>query len=146
MQTYLIKAILSDRFGRVKGNPYRIIAISENFTLYQLADAICGSFDFDFDHAFGFYNNIKSLRNSVECYELFADMEDVDSECKSVEKFRISKVFSQINKKMLFLFDYGDEWRFIVELKGIKTTDEQPKYAAVVKSVGDAPLQYDEMD
>jgi hypothetical protein len=47
---------------------------------------------------------------------------------------------------MLFLFDYGDEWHFIVELKGIKSQSENTKYPFVVESVGDAPPQYGEPD
>ena len=47
---------------------------------------------------------------------------------------------------MLFLFDYGDEWHFIVELKGIKPPEENVEYPLVVKSVGEAPPQYEEME
>jgi len=35
---------------------------------------------------------------------------------------------------MLFLFDYGDEWHFIVELKGIELPKEGEQYPLVVKS------------
>jgi hypothetical protein len=47
---------------------------------------------------------------------------------------------------MLFLFDYGDEWHFIVELKGIELPKEGEKYPLVVESVGGVPLQYGEAD
>ena len=47
---------------------------------------------------------------------------------------------------MLFLFDYGDEWHFIVQLKGIESSGEDAKHPLVVKSVGEAPSQYGEMD
>jgi len=39
--------------------PYRTIAIPESYSLYDLAEKIIESYDFDFDHAFGFYDNIK---------------------------------------------------------------------------------------
>ena len=43
---YLIKEILSDGYGRVRGQPYRVLAIPEEFTLYSLAEAIVVKFRF----------------------------------------------------------------------------------------------------
>ena len=43
---------------------------------------------------------------------------------------------------MLFLFDYGEEWHFIVELTGIELAKDGGEYPFVVESVGDAPPQY----
>ena len=142
---YLIKATLSDWYGHIKGMPYRILAIPEGFTLYNLAEAIVDSFDFYFDHAFGFYNNIKRWTESTEGYELFADIGE-ESEFKGVKRTKINKVFDKIKKKMLFLFDYGDKWHFIVELKGIELPEEGAEYPLVVESVGKSPPQYGEMD
>ncbi len=144
-KTYLIKAILSDWHGHVRGMPYRTLTIPEGSTLYSLAEAIVDSFDFDFDHAFGFYDNIKRWTESREGYELFTDIGE-DSEFKSVKRTKINKVFDKIKKKMLFLFDYGDEWHFIVEFKGVESPKEDAKYPLIVKSVGEAPPQYGEMD
>ena len=141
----LIKVTLSDWYGHVRGMPYRILAVPEGFTLYNLAEAIVDSFDFYFDHAFGFYDNIKRWTESTEGYELFADIGG-ESEFKSVKRTKISEVFNKIKKKMLFLFDYGDEWHFIVELKGIESPKEDAKYPLVVESVGKPPPQYGEMD
>jgi len=104
-----------------------------------------GSFDFYFDHAFGFYDNIKRWTESEEVYEIFADM-GKGSKFKGVKRARVGKVFNKIKKRMLFLFDYRDEWHFIVELKGIESPNDEAKYPFVVESVGEAPLQYGEMD
>ena len=52
---------LSNWYGHVRGMLYRVLAVPEEFTLYDLAEAIVDSFGFDFDHAFGFYNNIKEM-------------------------------------------------------------------------------------
>ena len=38
---------------------YRDIEITGTASLYTLAQAIVRSYDFDFDHAFGFYNKLK---------------------------------------------------------------------------------------
>ncbi|MCD6478598.1 MAG: hypothetical protein J7L44_01795 [Candidatus Diapherotrites archaeon] len=140
---YLIKATMSDWYGRTRGMPYRVLAVPEGFTLYNLAEAILDSFDFYFDHAFGFYDNIKSWVESTEGYELFADTAE-GSEFKSVKRTEINEVFDKIKKKMLFLFDYGEEWHFIVELKGIESPKGNAKYPLVVESVGKPPPQYEE--
>ncbi len=68
------------------------------------------------DHAFGFYDNLKDHHKSKEIYTLFADMDDEPDSFngKSVQNTKISDVFT-VGKKMLFLFDYGDDWIFHVE-------------------------------
>jgi hypothetical protein len=142
---YLMKATLSDWYGKVRGQPFRVLAIPGDFTLYSFAEAIVDSFHFDFDHPFGFYDNIKRWPRSSEGYELFADIEK-GSQFKGVKITRAHKVFDKIGKKMLFLFDYGDEWHFIVELKGIELPKEGEQYPSVVKSGGGVPLQYGEAD
>ena len=144
-KVYLIKTILSDRYGKVRGQPLRVLAIPEYFTLYGLAETIVDSFGFDFDHPFGFYDNIKRWSHSDEGYELFADIGE-GSKFKGVKITRVNKVFDEIGKKMLFLFDYGDEWHFIVELKGIELSKEGERYPFVAESIGGAPSQYGEAD
>ena len=76
---------------------------------------------------------------------MFADLGE-EGEFKGVKRTKMSKAFDQIEKKMLFLFDYGDEWHFIVELKGIKLSKEGEKYPFVAESIGGAPSQYGEAD
>ena len=142
---YLMKATLSDCYGKVRDQPFRVLAIPGDFTLYSLAEAIVDGFNFDFDHCFGFYDNIKRWSHSNEGYELFADIGE-ESKFKGVKLTRVNKVFDKLGKKMLFLFDYGDEWHFIVELKGIQLPKEGEKYPLIVASVGGIPLQYGEVD
>ncbi len=47
-------------------NIYRVIEIKDSNSLYNFAKAITKAFGFDFDHAFGFYNNIKNTYNSTD--------------------------------------------------------------------------------
>ncbi|ATW26816.1 IS1096 element passenger TnpR family protein [Candidatus Formimonas warabiya] len=133
---YVFKVVLSDWGGRVKGMPYRVIACPEKISLYQLGETIIESFDFSFDHAFGFYDNIKNWYRSQEGYELFADLGEKDS-FPGVKRAQAAKVFPELKKKMLFLFDYGDEWRFVVQLIKIEEPEENVKYPLVIQAVGD---------
>jgi hypothetical protein len=132
---------------RVSLNPklYRDIEITSSKKLYDLASAIVAAFGFDFDHPFGFYSLLKGniLRSPVK-YELFADMADMDieSDAGSVKRTPASEAFPGIGHKMTFLFDYGDNWEFRVELIGENTRERGAKYPRVVKKVGTAPEQY----
>ena len=235
-----LKVTLTDWEGRVKGMPYRTIAIESGDSLYSLAEAINDAYGFDFDHAFGFFDNLKNPYNSRERYELFTDLEEEDSEegfnplemlpdalsamvpggennpafwvtkaameldqellkqryleatrailreellksipsekhrqvqealslfieqmmpdeedleedlalsegeSKGVKGVSVAEAFPKVGKKLLFLFDYGDEWHFIVELKESKTA--KGDFPRVVESVGQAPSQYGDED
>jgi len=144
---FTFKVIQSNYMGNVRGRPYRVLAIPENFTLYQFADAILASFEFGRDHAFGFYNNLTRWSQSTEGYELFSDDErDPMSEFPGVKKTQVNTVFTAIGKKMLFLFDYGDEWHFRVELTGVEPAEVVKSRAVCVKSVGEALPQYGSPD
>lgn len=124
---------------------YRDIEIQSSKKLYDLAAAIVAAFGFQFDHPFGFYSLLEEnvLRSPVK-YDLFADMADqgIESDAGSVERTRVGDVFAAIGDKMTFLFDYGDDWRFGIEVIGRGRKEKGVKYPRVLTSVGAAPAQY----
>ena len=61
---------------------------------------------------------------------------------KGVKKTKIKDVWQNINDKMMFLFDYGDNWQFTVELVGFGARKVNQKYPRILKKVGRAPKQY----
>ena len=127
---------------------YRDIEIEPSKSLYRLAEAITNAFDFDFDHAFGFYSGLTPARlTRVDPrYELFADMGEADRGVLSVKKTKVSHAFPAIGHTLLFLFDYGDEWRFRVSLKETGTKQPKVRYPRVVTIRGNAPPQYPDPD
>jgi hypothetical protein len=144
MKTFIFKIkLLNDK------KIVREIEVLEGTNLYKLAEAIIDAYDFDFDHAFGFFSTITtdwpSMAKSEKMYELFADMEDQGigpTGAKSVKKTKISEVWENISDKMMMLFDYGDDWRFVMELADFGEKESKTKYPRVLKSVGKAPEQY----
>ena len=105
---------------------YRAFEIADTSSLYALAQAITRSFDFDFDHAFGFYSKLKgNIYDSPVRYELFVDMGEADGEARSVKRTRAIEAFPFVGNKMRSLFDYGDGWEFLVEL--VKRKPKEPK-------------------
>jgi hypothetical protein len=137
----IFKITLSDRFARTQGNPYRIIAVPSNLSLYKFANIILENFDFDFDHCFGFFDNLKNIYDSVEGYELFKDIGE-ETEFQSVKKTKIDKVFNNRGKIMCFMFDYGDDWRFIVEYEKDESVPDIKNFPKLIESKGNAPEQY----
>jgi hypothetical protein len=128
----------------LKTKLYREIEIDGSRSLRDLAEAIVGAFDFDFDHAFGFYSKLTGpYHQSPEQYELFADMEDTESDAESVERTKVAAAFATIGKTMLFVFDYGDEWRFQVKLLGLGEKAPKTRYPRLVATLGEAPPQYE---
>ena len=143
MKTYIFKTHLF-RDKKV----IREIEILESSNLYKLAEAIVKSYDFDFDHAFGFFSTIgEQWYKSEKKYELFADMEDTEpTGAKSVEKTKIGEVWKNPGDKILLLFDYGDTWLFVVELIELGNKEARKRYPRIIKKVGLAPEQYPEID
>ena len=117
------------------------LCMPPDVSLDELAGTIIQAVDFNFDHCFGFYDNLKNPNRSNEEYTLFADIgEEVKEGDIGVETTPISSAF-QPGKKMTFLFDYGDSWMFLVtcteevEMRAFK----RPK---ILSTVGKPPEQY----
>lgn len=152
MRTYIIRA----KFKNDK-KTYRDIEIKKDVLLYDLAKAILDSFNFDFDHLFGFGNNPNDYYRSIHQYNLKEEGDFNDSMKMmfndnriedDVEKTQICEVpfFQREKDKMSFLFDFGDDWEFEIELLGFSETAKGKKYPAVLKINGQAPKQYQECD
>ena len=123
---------------------YRDIEVDPAKSLYALAEAIVAAFDFDFDHAFGFYTGLTpaKMHKAFPKYELFADSGDAAPGVLGVKKTRVSQAFPEAGHTMLFLFDYGDDWLFRVTLRTIGKKSPNTRYPRVVATRGEAPAQY----
>jgi hypothetical protein len=127
---------------------FREIEIETSKSLYGLAEAIVAAFGFDFDHAFGFYSGLTPAKmiRTLPKYELFADMGEADPGVLGVKKTKVAQAFPAVGHTMLFLFDYGDDWRFRVRLKATGTRIAKTRYPRVVATEGEAPPQYPDPD
>ena len=113
---------------------YRDIEIESTDSLYSLALAIT--------QAFGFFSRLTGrVFASPIRYELFAD-DEIGGASRSVRDTAVADAFPRLGSKMLFLFDYGDEWRFRVEVVGHGDAAAGTAHPRVVASVGKAPEQY----
>ena len=70
------------------------LRLSAQCTLYELAETVIKAVGFDFDHCFGFYNNLKDSYRSTEEYTLFADIgEEAKADDLGVENTFIGEAF-----------------------------------------------------
>ncbi len=63
-----------------------------------------------------------------------------------VRRAVIDKLNLSVGKEFLYLFDYGDQWEFIVKVEAINPNAPQAKYPRIVESMGQAPEQYPDWD
>ena len=121
----------------------RDIEIGSAEALAKLAEGIVRAFDFAFDHAFGFYAETqgRSVMRGRPAYELFADMDEA-TETRSVRKTKVAEAFPEVGHAMAFLFDYGDEWLFRVELTALGRKEPKARYPRVLAKAGPSPVQY----
>ena len=138
---YLLKISLDRKI-------YREMELRGSSSIYKFAEAIISAFNFELDHSFGFHSNIKDIYKSDEVYTLFYDTDSsltVMPNEKSVRNSYSYKVFEP-GKKMIFLFDYGDNWEFLVECRDIIEAETGKRYPKVTKKEGKAPEQYPDYD
>jgi hypothetical protein len=137
--THILRASLRPKL-------YRDVEIESTDTLYALAWGITRAFGFDFDHAFGFFNRLTGrVLASPTRYEVFADTA-IGGASRRVRDTAVARAFPRLGSKMMFVYDYGDEWRFRVEVIGRGEKVVGVAYPRVVARLGRAPEQYPDPD
>lgn len=116
------------------------LALGGSYSLYELAGFLIQTLGFDFDHAFQFCDNLKNPYRSSERYTLFADMGEGDGE-PGVKETKVADVF-KARKKMLFHFDYGDDWYFLIQCTAVKESTAKRRFMKVLSTKGTPPEQY----
>lgn len=109
--------------------------MSSDSTLEELHWIIQEAFDFDNDHLYSFFMDGKPWSHkAINCPE--------GSEGPFTDEVTLGELKLKPGKKILYLFDYGDEWRFNVVLKKIDSSKKPLKAPIILESIGDAPEQY----
>ncbi|MEA2054440.1 MAG: plasmid pRiA4b ORF-3 family protein [Candidatus Thermoplasmatota archaeon] len=116
-------------------NLWRRIEISANHTLLDLHRAIQEAYNFDDDHLYSFFMDGKPWS-----HEGFRS--PFEDEGPYVDEARIGELGLFVGQNILYLFDYGDEWRFRVELEKIRTEGSKPRKPKIMEKKGESPEQY----
>ena len=144
-QNELLKRVQPEAIKAKKGNytfkvileksVWRKIKLSHNHTLEDLHHCIQEAFDFDNDHLYSFYMDGK--RYSDDVYNSsFGDIPPYAYEAV------IGKLGLYRGKKILYLFDFGDSWEFLVQLVAIDENEKEIKKPLITEVKGKAPSQY----
>ncbi|MEY2832416.1 MAG: hypothetical protein RLZZ574_1674, partial [Cyanobacteriota bacterium] len=112
----------------------RRIAISSDMTLWDLSQLILQSFDFDCDHLdmFSYKNQLGRTVQIVHPYM---------NDSPSTDEVKIGDLPLAVGSVMEYLFDFGDNWEFQLQLEEIKS-DRRSGYGEIIGSEGKAPEQY----
>ncbi len=120
------------------------LVLTGDWSLYDFAEFLIKTLGFDFDHAFQFCDDIKFPYRSTERYTLFADIGEGEGE-PGVQDTLVCDVFS-LGKQMLFHFDYGDDWFFLLSCTAVKESTAKRRSRKVISTKGTPPEQYPEFD
>jgi len=117
---------------------WRRIECTERQTLFDLHVGIQRAFELDGDHGFAFY-----LNNRVwdRVHEYGGDDARHDADEEALRDLRLP-----LNKRILYLFDFGAEHRHEVKVVGEAIAESGVEYPRVVGGEGDAPPQYEDYD
>jgi hypothetical protein len=114
---------------------WRRIAIPAKLELDCLSDSILDAFDFDKDHLYQFRYKDRFGRSGQISHPYC-------EESPSTTQVRVGELPLQPGDRMIFLFDFGDNWEFDVQLEEIQPPNAKIKKPKILKRYGEAPSQY----
>lgn len=114
---------------------WRTVKVDAQHTLHDLHLIIQRAINFDNDHLYSFYMDNKS-RSKFGYHSPFGMQRPLTTEVQ------IGELSWREGQRILYLFDYGDDWEFTVEMVKHETVDAPLELPIVVDSKGDAPEQY----
>ena len=116
---------------------WRKIEIKGSQTLHNLHKAIFKAYERYDEHLYAFFLSNKPWDKATEY-----GLPDPESNVKNAKRARVDSLGLSVNKKFLYLFDFGDEWWHSIGLLDIKNQEPKGKYPRVIESHGEAPPQY----
>ena len=122
-----------------KPDIWRIIDIKGNQMLSSLHKAVFKAFDRFEEHQYSFFLSNKPYDRESE---YTSPGLDTDGTGKLATRIRIDSIALYGGPKILYLFDYGDEWWHEVKLISVTERVTRASYPRVVKKQGKSPPQY----
>ncbi len=121
------------------GKTWRRIAIASEDSLDDLSGAILNAFNFDFDHLYAFYYESRT-GSRLKALHPFMD------EGPDATEIKIGSLPLRVGDFMVYLYDFGDNWQFLVTLEEVRPPDAKLKNPRVLEKKGKAPEQYPDWD
>lgn len=116
----------------------RTVIIPENFSFHELHMVIQCVMNWDDSHLYQF-NTGAAFRSDIIALEddfgfSFNSFKKINS-----EKTKVSDFFNDKLKKMLYIYDFGDDWRHIISVQ--KKPIEEVLYPKCIKRENAAPME-----
>ncbi|HEY8892588.1 MAG TPA: plasmid pRiA4b ORF-3 family protein [Clostridium sp.] len=116
-------------------NTWSKIQLSAHDTLDELHILIQNAFEFDDDHMYSFFMDGEPWsKNSFKC--------PFDNEGPSTDEVEIGELDLIEKQSFLYIFDFGDEWRFNIEVIGVQNEDIKNFQGKIIEIKGESPQQY----
>lgn len=126
-------------FKVILGKTWRRIIIQSDHTLEDFVDIILESYEFDKDHLYTFYLN-DQFGNIIEISSPYCE------EGPFTENVKVGASLIEIGSIIKFVYDFGDNWEFLILLEDIKKSDLKLSVPQIVEKYGKSPEQYRSWD
>ncbi len=122
----------------------RKIEMKETQTLDDLHETIIyKSFGWDDPHMYSFFfDNLPYSRDRRMEYSCSTEEDPFDGERPNSTSTKLSKLNLKKGQKFLFIFDFGDDQRFGIEVDGFGEVTRGKRYPLILEEKGKAPKQY----
>lgn len=121
---------------------YRDVAIKHTQSFFELHETILKAFEFDNKHQATFFRSNDNWQRGREI-----SLEAYDKAYKAapllMKETTIGSEIRDPNQKFIYLYDFGKNWTFLVELINVsKEENAKLSYPAIVRKEGIGPSQY----
>ncbi len=122
---------------------FRDLEIDQTATLEDFHNAVSQSFGFDGSEMASFYRSDDQWNQGQEI-SLF-DMSDGTSEVRLMSETLVEDVVSEAETRLLYVYDFFNMWRFMVELAEIAEHEEGMTYPNLMFVHGQIPEEAPEI-
>ncbi len=123
---------------------FRDLEIDQEANLEDFHNAISQSFGFSGSEMASFYISDSNWGQGEEI-PLF-DMGEVPGEIRLMNETRVEDVVSEVETKLLYVYDFFNMWRFMIELAEIVDPQDGVLYPNLMFVHGQVPEQAPEID
>jgi len=115
------------------------IGVRGTQTLGHLHYGLRRAFRWNDDHLYSFW--LSGVHWDSPETEFTAPYEDSESEARSAD-VRIDQLDLELHHPIAYIFDFGDCWPVVLELREITAAERGARYPKVLERRGNPPLQY----
>lgn len=122
----------------------RKIELKETQTLDDLHEAIIyKAFNWEDPHMYSFhFDNIPYSENRKMEYSCDPEEDVLGSEKPNSTKTKLKDLNFKKEQKVLFVFDFGDDHQFGINIEGFGEAEKDKKYPCILEEKGKSPKQY----